>query len=214
VTAPAGGTQPQPRKKRRPERRDAILDAAVALFHDRGYHATGMDDIGAAAGITGPAVYRHFRNKEDILETIVGQRTSDALEAARSMVERAGSPRQALAHLIEQYVDSLLDDPALSAVITFERRTLRKETRALTERAERLYREMWVDQLCRLQPSTSARHAQLMVRAAMSLGLSAALDGRDLDAGTVRPLMIGMITRAIDADHAAGRRVLRRSASR
>ena len=41
--------------KRRPYRRDEILAAAVKLFHERGYHATGMDDIGAEAGISGPA---------------------------------------------------------------------------------------------------------------------------------------------------------------
>src|SRR3990172_3114367 len=43
-----------------PGRREAILDAATHLFSARGYADTGIDDIGAAVGITGPAVYRHF----------------------------------------------------------------------------------------------------------------------------------------------------------
>ena len=50
-----------------PSRREMILDAAVALFRTEGFHGAGIDDIGAAAGISGPGVYRHFANKHALL---------------------------------------------------------------------------------------------------------------------------------------------------
>ena len=92
--------------KRRPYRRDEILAAAVKLFHERGYHATGMDDIGAEAGISGPAIYRHFKGKEEILEVLLLEAAQTGLEAAHEVVSAAPSPRQALERLARHYVDS------------------------------------------------------------------------------------------------------------
>jgi AcrR family transcriptional regulator len=64
VAAPRMGSAPSPRGA---ARREAILTAAAQLFAERGYAAVGMDDIGAAAGVTGPAIYRHFGAKATVL---------------------------------------------------------------------------------------------------------------------------------------------------
>ncbi|TRW42949.1 TetR/AcrR family transcriptional regulator [Georgenia yuyongxinii] len=54
-------------------RREQILDAAADLFARKGFHGVPIDEIGAAVGITGPALYRHFAGKEAILaEMLVG----------------------------------------------------------------------------------------------------------------------------------------------
>ena len=50
-------------RRRDPDRRERILEAAAGLVAERGYHEVGMTDIGAAAGITGSAIYRHFDGK-------------------------------------------------------------------------------------------------------------------------------------------------------
>src|SRR5262245_58567080 len=55
------------RPPQRRTRRDEILEIAVGLFATRGYHGVSMDDIGAAAGVTGPALYHHFAGKEAML---------------------------------------------------------------------------------------------------------------------------------------------------
>jgi len=62
----------------RPARREAILRAAASAFAQRGFAATSMDDVAAAAGITRLIVYRHFDSKED-LYTAVLQRVRDRL---------------------------------------------------------------------------------------------------------------------------------------
>jgi AcrR family transcriptional regulator len=48
-----------------------MLDAAAKLFSTRGYVDTGIDDIGEAVGVTGPAVYRHFKSKEALLVAVL-----------------------------------------------------------------------------------------------------------------------------------------------
>jgi len=52
-------------------RRRAIVEAAAEMFARRGYPAVGMDDIGAAAGVTGPAIYRHFESKASVLAAVI-----------------------------------------------------------------------------------------------------------------------------------------------
>src|SRR3954469_3937500 len=65
--AQSRGAGPAGQQPRRRSRRDEILEIAVGLFASRGYHGVSMDDIGAAAGVTGPALYHHFAGKEAML---------------------------------------------------------------------------------------------------------------------------------------------------
>src|SRR5262245_44328344 len=54
-------------------RREQLLAAAARLMADRGYHGVSINDIGAATGVSGPAVYKHFPSKQAILtELLVG----------------------------------------------------------------------------------------------------------------------------------------------
>ena len=62
-----GDQRPQDQRRRDPRRRQRILSAAAELVAERGYHEVGMADIGAAAGITGSAIYRHFDGKSAVL---------------------------------------------------------------------------------------------------------------------------------------------------
>jgi AcrR family transcriptional regulator len=61
------------RTERGAVRAKKILEAAVELFYERGFAAVGVDDIGERAGVAGPAIYRHFRGKDEILATLRGQ---------------------------------------------------------------------------------------------------------------------------------------------
>jgi len=54
-----------------------ILQVAKDLFYEKSFAAVGVDEIGARAGVTGPAIYRHFSGKDEILATLF----DDALEA-------------------------------------------------------------------------------------------------------------------------------------
>ena len=78
-------------------RRELVLEAAADLFAARGFHAVGMDDIGEAAGISGPGVYRHFPSKQALLETLLDRTMDRMLETVRGIAD--------LETLIDAHVD-------------------------------------------------------------------------------------------------------------
>ena len=59
-----------PVRARSKQRRAEIMSAAAALFAQRGFHGVSIDDIGAAAGLSGPGIYRHFPSKEAVLAVL------------------------------------------------------------------------------------------------------------------------------------------------
>lgn len=190
----------------------------MTLFHDRGYHGTGMDEIGEAAGITGPAIYRHFRSKEDILETVVRERGSATLAGAQAAVATSTTPREALERLARGYVDTLLVDPALAAVAMYERRTLGADIRAEMDRMERRYIAEWLRALSALRPDLSDVEAKVLVNAALGLGLSICNYKSGLDDDLLAEWVTSMIVTALLTEpaqaSAGGRSSPRRAASR
>src|SRR3954454_22953701 len=106
----------------RPSRREQILQAAAQLFAERGWRAVGVDDVGAAVGVTGPAIYRHFASKDAMLAEML-VRISERLLAggservAHARDDAAGDDAAAqLRALIAFHVDFALDNPALITV--------------------------------------------------------------------------------------------------
>ena len=194
------GTKSRTRRKRRPQRREQILTAATKLFHRNGYHATGMDEIGAAAGITGPAIYRHFKSKEDILEELILDHSQRALERAHEIVEDAADATEALQGLVRLYVVALLDNPALAHLGLLERRTLSNEVRTTLERSERLHLEEWVHALVQVRPALTDTEARVMVHAVNGLGLMAAIYRSGLPREMLEPLLLGMVMNALLAE--------------
>ena len=51
--------------------KERILEEALALFSEKGYDGTGIDQIAARVGIKGPSIYKHFKGKEDILNALI-----------------------------------------------------------------------------------------------------------------------------------------------
>jgi len=74
MSTAARAAVPKPRDR---DRRAKILAAATRLFREKGFHAVGIDEIGAAAGITGPGVYRHFAGKEGLLVAVLREATDE-----------------------------------------------------------------------------------------------------------------------------------------
>ena len=185
------------RKKRRPQRRDQILAAAVGLFHERGYHATGMDDIGAIAGITGPGIYRHFRNKEEILETLIRQRGESVLAEVDRIVATETAPEEALDALARSYVEGIVDQPHLAVVAMYERHTLSAEMRRWIDRQERRNVEEWVAVVRRVRTDLEEAEARLLVHAALTLGVTVSNYKSGLDEASLVGLLHPMLMTAI-----------------
>jgi AcrR family transcriptional regulator len=185
------------RQKRRPQRREQILAVAVRLFHERGYHATGMDDIGAAAGITGPGIYRHFRNKEEILETLMVDRGAAVMEEVERIAASDLPPREALDGLVRSFVVGIAGNPSLAVVAMFEPTTLGPDTRAWTDRMERRYFEEWVAVLSRVRTDLSEAEVRVVVHAAFTLGVAVCNYKSGLDEGALVGLLQPMVMTAV-----------------
>lgn len=83
------------------DRRGAIVAAASGLFARRGFAAVGIDDIGAAVGISGPAIYRHFAGKDGVFEAVV-RSTLERLDSDIGSADAVTSPPgEAVAHVVD-----------------------------------------------------------------------------------------------------------------
>ncbi|MFI6097150.1 TetR/AcrR family transcriptional regulator [Lentzea sp. NPDC051213] len=153
----------------KPSRRDQILNAAAELFARHGFHGVGIDDIGAAVGISGPALYRHFRSKDAMLGEMLTSISERLLDGGQTRVDAATSAEDALQALVGWHVDFALDDPAL---ITVQMRNLanltdpdRRRVRAL----QRRYVEVWVETIRRTVPEFDEPTARAAAHAVFGL---------------------------------------------
>lgn len=177
------GTRPPKRgTSRRGSRRDEILAIAVELLATRGYHGVSMDDIGAAAGVTGPALYHHFAGKEAMLAAALGPVSERLLAGGRERI--AAHPAHAAAALdalIDFHVEFALDNPVVIALHLHELDRLPTEPRREIRRLQRLYVEEWVNVLTTLRPDLSAADGRVLAHAAFGLMNSTPYLGGDVD---------------------------------
>ncbi|OKI57839.1 TetR/AcrR family transcriptional regulator [Micromonospora sp. CB01531] len=154
---------------RRRSRRDEILEIAVGLFASRGYHGVSMDDIGAAAGVTGPALYHHFAGKEAMLVAALIPVSEGLLAGGRERAAHPDDPRGTLESLIDFHVDFALANPAVIALHLHELDRLPDEPRRRIRRLQRLYVEEWVTVLTTLHPGLPDGEARVLAHAAFGL---------------------------------------------
>ena len=76
------------------ERRRQLLDVALAAFAARGFHATSMEDVAEAAGVTKPVLYQHFGSKRDLYQELLDDVGDQLVEAITKATAEAGGPRR------------------------------------------------------------------------------------------------------------------------
>ena len=198
--APAGAAEADAarteRGRQKAGRRAALLHAAATLFAERGYAGVTIEELGAAVGISGPAVYRHFPGKAGVLAAILLDASRTLLDGAERVLAEASDPEQALRALIRFHVEFAVGDADVIRVQDRELEqldpTARHEVRAL----QRRYVEHWVATLHRLRPDRA--ETELRIRAHAAFGLlnstphSARIPGRRPAGGTVRGILEDM----------------------
>ncbi|HET6503404.1 MAG TPA: TetR/AcrR family transcriptional regulator [Amycolatopsis sp.] len=150
-------------------RREQLLSAAAELFHQRGFHAVSMEDIGAAAGIAGPSVYKHFPSKAGLL-CAIARRAADrlALDAERAR-QSSADEAEALHRLVKSYVRALRGSPELSVGLSITGANIPEHERADLLRVQRDYVAQWVELLVAARPGLNAREAKITVHAALTI---------------------------------------------
>lgn len=150
-------------------RRQQILKAAARLFAERGFHGVGVDEIGAAVGISGPGLYRHFAGKDAMLaELLVGISENLLAEGGRRIAEAAG-PQAALDSLVRGHTDFALDDQPLIVLHDRELDRLPESDRKLVRQLQRRYVELWVQVVRERYPRATELEARAAVHAVFGL---------------------------------------------
>jgi TetR/AcrR family transcriptional regulator, fatty acid metabolism regulator protein len=102
------------------DKRRLILDAAVHVFAQKGYHTSRVGDIAEEAGVAHGLLYHYFRSKDELLETIVRETWRDVLDAVRAVEETDETARERLAGVAKILLRAWRRDPDLVRVLVRE----------------------------------------------------------------------------------------------
>jgi AcrR family transcriptional regulator len=128
-------------------RQEQLLREAARMFAEYGYHGVSIEDLGAACGISGPAVYKHFSSKDALLADLLVGISEDLLEGGRVEVAGSKGPVEALERLVDRHLDFSLNEPNLIRVQDRDLASLSPADAHTVRRLQRSYVELWVDQL-------------------------------------------------------------------
>jgi AcrR family transcriptional regulator len=198
---PVPGTQ---RSQAKELRRQALLTAAASLFAKNGFNRVSLEDLGAAAGVSGPAVYRHFRGKQAVLGDLLLTVSRELLEGGLRVVAETTDPFTALRRLVAFQVEFALSKPDVIRVQDRDFSNLTEKDQAEVRTLQRNYVELWVEVLGRLHPATDA--AELRMRAHATFGLinstphSVRSHGPKIAARSARPVLESMALAALTAE--------------
>jgi TetR/AcrR family transcriptional regulator len=134
------------------QQRDEILARAAVLFADRGYPGTSMNEVAASCGVTKPALYHYFRDKDALLAAIAQQHV-DHLEDVVAEVRALRLPPEAhLRELILRFVQDYADSQHEHRVLTQDVKFLPEEDRSAVLDGERRVVAAFADAISAVRP--------------------------------------------------------------
>ncbi|MFC8662193.1 TetR/AcrR family transcriptional regulator [Streptomyces sp. NPDC057199] len=142
------------------QRREQLALAAAARFHQLGYHRVSLADVAREVGVTGPAVYRHFRSKQALLAEAI----SLGLDQVEDALARTADG--SLDDMVASVADIGLDRPDLWVLVQRESKFLDLESGAKVQRQFSRVADGFVDRLLRDRPTLTRGTARLLVAAA------------------------------------------------
>ncbi len=144
-------------------RRQEILDTAADLFLERGYHGVGIDAIGKAVGVSGPAIYHHFSGKDEILAELF----AGAMD--RVSVDTSGepTPRAELELLVRHHAEFVVRERALVAIWAHEHRSLVNPWRRKFDRRAKGHADHWGRVIAACWPDADEADVAIAVQAAV-----------------------------------------------
>lgn len=121
-------TSPEPAAPvvRNPEKYDRILDAALAVFAEKGFFVSRISDIADRANVADGTVYLYFKNKDEILATAINTAFDTFMSHARTELEKIADPAERLRKLARLHLEALGGNRNAAIVFQME---LRQSTR-------------------------------------------------------------------------------------
>lgn len=164
ATVPTAASRP-----RGVQRRELIVHRAAELFSRNGYAAVGMNEIGAASGVTGPAIYRHFESKSALLAAVIDRVIDSVMTFDETAIDREDDPVRALDTAIRRYADAVARQRSVMAVFVREVHHLpAAEQHRLRARQRELVRR-WRELLAGVHPEWPTEQVRTAVHGAFGL---------------------------------------------
>lgn len=150
------------RAKKIQDRKDHIIVTAARLFRERGYHAVSIDEIGTASGMSGPAMYKYFKDKASILVAILELGSRIAKEAISKVKADGLSRRELLEAHVRSYIEFTGEARDAMVVAVREVANIPDWYRPGFVDDQRAVREAEVDLLIGLRPDLTRSEARYM----------------------------------------------------
>lgn len=183
-----------------PTRREQILATAADLFAARGFHGVSVAELGAACGISGPALYKHFPSKQAMLAEMLVSISERLLAVGRERVAAAADPDDAVRALVDWHIDFALGHRALIVVQDRDWESLPADAREQVRRLQRRYVDVWAAQLRARRPGLDTVSARAAAHAVFGLLNSTPRAGHVLGDAELRELLAAMALAALGVD--------------
>jgi AcrR family transcriptional regulator len=143
-----------------------VLDAAATLFHERGFHGVGIDEIGKSAGTNGPAIYRDFKGKDELLAVL--------FEGAMNKVTvppgpQFSDPQEELAYLVRHHATFVVENVPLVSIYAHEHRSLAEPWKSDFEKRTRRHGTRWRRAIAECYPQAGRQDIAIAAHAAIGL---------------------------------------------
>lgn len=156
--------------RRRPRNRKAqISTVAAQAFSERGYHAVGVEDIAAAVGISGPALYRHFPNKYALFADAVFRLADSLMTSTDLRSTGEDGPQARLDAVLTAIVRTTIDNRRTGGLYRWEGRYLVGEDREALAATLRTLHERVASPLRSLRPELAEDETALLATGAISV---------------------------------------------
>jgi AcrR family transcriptional regulator len=117
-----------------------ILEVSAEAFYQKGFHGVGVDEIGKRAGLSGPAIYRHFGGKDEILATLLNEAMDELMSAT---VPIHGDPARDLDRALRHHAEFAVAHRHLVNLYQREVRSLADPWKRAFDRRRAQYTERW-----------------------------------------------------------------------
>jgi AcrR family transcriptional regulator len=171
-------------------KRESLLTHAIMLFERNGFEATSLNEIGTAAGVTGPNLYSYFASKADILETAMSRGVSALWLLLNRVLRDNAEPAEALGDLVRGYIQLTLERTILASLLLSEQQIVDDFTR----NRQREYLAEWVALLRASRPAIGEPAARVLVHTALAVIHTMTQIGREHDDPTFADDLAAMAT--------------------
>lgn len=127
--------------------RQDILEAAAQVFRKKGFHGASMSDIAEAVNLRKASLYHHVSSKQEILLEILDQALELLLRRISVITESNSPADEKLRLMIREYLQILVENIDLAAVLLFEHRSLERRQHARHIPNRDKFDSLWKDVL-------------------------------------------------------------------